>query len=127
VIQKELYKEVVDGKTRWSRWQLSDTHEWCCDGLKESPEIDLNSDGKFGFAIDEVICGDLEFDHTEEIFYCPYCGKKIVVVDLGPKIKEGETKTVKLKDRWKRDDIYWKDGTITKSARTYATYKIIDR
>ena len=123
LIQRD--QKEIDGKTTWDRLELADEHEWCCDGLKNCPEIFLNEDGKFGFPQYEYKCQDSWFDYTEEIKYCPYCGKEIVVIQLETKVKVGTSYVTTDSHGWKQKMVKWDDGSVTKWGSAYLRFKAV--
>lgn len=125
IIRVQKDQHIVDGKMTWDRWRLHDNHKWCCTPLEESPEIEFNGDGKFGFSIDEYQCGEWIESNTEEISYCPYCGRPIEVVVEEPRIKRGKKITEKEKSGWEQDWIIWEDGSREKSGSRHARFRIV--
>jgi hypothetical protein len=67
--------------------------------------------------VGDYVCGDMEYKDTDEIDYCPYCGKPVAVIELDPIIRKGKTvydtveRTVKIK---KNKRIEWEDGEVEK-------------
>lgn len=89
--------EIVDDEKRHDYVEVvEEQQEWCCQALKNS-NFDINDDGTFG----ETKCsydewGDIESEKITSITNCPFCGKKIEVMEVQPKIRKGHTaKTTK--------------------------------
>jgi DNA-directed RNA polymerase subunit RPC12/RpoP len=113
-IQRNI--EIIDGEERWNRLEYVKDHKWCCEALQKS-DFTIDQSGKFGDPQYKYCCGEDEFDYTEEIKNCPYCGKEILVRELPPIKKIGKKEWDVLNIRGclvKKTNprIVYEDGTI---------------
>lgn len=124
IILIQRHADIIDGRIEWGREELAKEQIWCCSRLENAPEIFLNPDGKFGFPHYKYICGDMDFDYTEEIDFCPYCGKEIDVRTLDPIPRVGFTFIDIDKNGWRKKCVRWENGKIKSLGRRFKTYTL---